>query len=107
MSNHAEDVQLTVRDSGIEFSVKVVPGSSRSRIAGVWGTALRVAVAAPPEGGRANTQVICLLARAFGVSRGAVAITHGLTRPLKRVRVTGLSGEQARRLLAVALPGAH
>ena len=103
MSNHADDVQITSHDDGVELRVKVVPGSSRDRVAGVWDTALRVAVAAPPEGGKANARVIRLLAGVFGVGRGAVTITHGLTQPVKRVRIAGLSREQACRLLVAAL----
>jgi len=32
----------------LRFPVKVVPGSARERIVGLYGTALKVAVTAPP-----------------------------------------------------------
>ena len=105
MSPSAADVQITERAGGVEFSVKVVPGSSRDRIAGVWDTALRITVAAPPEAGKANKDVVRLLAATFGVRRGDVAITHGQTQPLKRVRIHGLSADHARQQLK-DLPGA-
>ena len=102
----AADIQITDSDGGAEFSVKVVPGSSRTQLAGTWDTALRLTVAAPPEAGKANKEVVHLLATAFGVKRGDVAITHGQTQPLKRVRVAGLSAERARQTLRALLNGA-
>lgn len=102
----AADVQITERNRGVEFAVKVVPGSSRSQIVGVWETALRVAVAAPPEGGQANKRVIQLLADTFAVKRGKVAITRGPTHPVKRVRIEGISAAQARRVLVAVLDAA-
>ena len=105
MSDSADNVEMTERGGGVEFSAKVVPGSSRNRIAGVWGTALRVAVTAPPQAGQANQQLIRLLADTFGVKRGDVSITHGRTQPLKRVRIVGLSAERVRQVLGGVLGG--
>lgn len=73
--------------NGVEFDVKVTPNSSRSRLVGVWNLALRVTVAAPPEGGKANREVERLLAETLAVKRAAVAIVRGQTSSLKRVRV--------------------
>ncbi len=103
MSPSAADVQITERDGGVEFSVKVVPGSTRNQIAGVWDTSLRLAVTAPPEGGKANKQVIRLVADAFQVKRGDVAIVRGHTQPLKRVRIEGVTPAQARQTLITLL----
>ena len=47
--------------------MKVVPGASRTRLAGQLGDALKVAVAAPPEAGKANAALIELLAQVFAV----------------------------------------
>ena len=51
---------------------KSFPALSRTGIVGTWGTALKVAVAAPPEGGKANAAVIKLLAAVFGVRKADV-----------------------------------
>jgi len=45
----------------------VVPGASRSEVKGLHGDALKVRVAAPPEGGRANDEARSLLGRATGL----------------------------------------
>ena len=52
--------------SGWEIRVKAVPGSSRSRIAGVLGDRLKIQVAAPPEDGKANKAVAEVLAQWLG-----------------------------------------
>ena len=99
MSAAASDVQITEKPGGIELTVKVVPGASRNKVMGSWGSALRVAVSAPPHAGRANTAVLKLLASTFGVERRAVGIQSGQTQAIKRVRVSGLSATQARAVL--------
>ncbi|MGA1709508.1 MAG: DUF167 domain-containing protein, partial [Phycisphaerales bacterium] len=48
---------------------------------------LKVRVAAPPEGGRANEAIVRLLAEALGVPISAIAIVQGHAAPLKVVRV--------------------
>ena len=79
--------------------MKVVPGASRTRTLGVWNGALRVAVSAPAEGGKANAALVRYLAEMLGVSRSAVEVASGHGSPVKRVVVAGLGIEAARRRL--------
>jgi len=74
--------------------IKVVPGSSRNKIAGMLGDRLKVAVAAPPEGGKANKAVIRLLAKAAGVSPATVTVDAGHTQPLKTLRFAGMGDDE-------------
>jgi uncharacterized protein (TIGR00251 family) len=67
----------------------VVPGASRSGIAGVLGDRLKIRVAAPPEGGRANRELVRLLGEWLGVRD--VEIVAGLSSAEKTVRISGLS----------------
>ncbi len=80
--------------------MKVVPGASRTKVAGAWGRALKVAVSAPAEGGRANAAVVKLLATVFGVKKAGVTIVAGHTQPVKRVALSGVTVTQARARLA-------
>jgi len=68
--------------------VKVIPRSARSEIVGELGDGtLKVKIAAPPEKGRANQELIALLAGHFQVPPGAVEIASGHGSPLKLVRI--------------------
>jgi hypothetical protein len=53
--------------------VKVVPASSRNRVAGWLGGTLKVTVTAPAEGGKANAAVTTTLAEALGLPRAPSA----------------------------------
>ncbi len=97
-------MRIDATSDGAAFTVKVVPGASRSAIVGIWDDALRVSVAAPPEAGKANAAVRSLLAEALRVKRGAVLILSGHGRPLKRIAVVGLTVAEARAAIAAALP---
>jgi len=68
--------------------IKVIPRSARSAIVGEMadGT-LKVKIAAPPEGGRANEALCVFLAAHYGVSARAVTIISGHSSALKLVRV--------------------
>ena len=87
---------------GVLITVKVVPGASRTAVVGVLGTRLKVAVAAAPEGGKANKAVCELLAAALRVPRRDVRLVDGKTRPEKRVAVTGIGVRKAVERLATA-----
>ncbi len=72
---------------GWEIRVKAVPGSSRSRIAGVLGDRLKIQVAAPPEDGKANRAVAEVLARWLGIAKSEVELVSGASQPTKVFRI--------------------
>lgn len=102
MAAETDGVELRGVSGGVEFAVKVVPGASRTGLVGSWGTALKVAVAAPPEGGKANAAVIKLLAAVLGVRKADIVVVHGHAQPLKRIAVRGITRDHARSRLAQA-----
>ena len=71
--------------------VKVVPGSSRTRVVGLLGDALKIQVAAAPEKGKANDAVREVLAEFFGVKIGQIQLISGQTRPRKTFLVNGVN----------------
>jgi uncharacterized protein len=83
----------------LRLRVKVVPGARRSRIAGWLGEALKVAVQAPRERGKANRAVTELLEDALGV---AVRLVEGATSPWKTFEVPSLEEAELRRRVAEA-----
>jgi uncharacterized protein (TIGR00251 family) len=66
--------------------VKVIPRSAKTEIVGEMsdGT-LKIKIAAPPEKGKANAELIRFLAAYYGVNR--VEIISGHTASLKMVRI--------------------
>jgi uncharacterized protein (TIGR00251 family) len=77
----------------------VQPKARRTSIVGVgpdrdgpgFTLALRVAVNAPPEDGKANAAVIALLAETFDVAKAAVLVVAGATGRRKLVEIRGNS----------------
>ena len=73
----------------MRLHLKVIPKSSRDRIAGWVGDRLKVQVTAAPERGKANEAVVDVLAAALGLPRARVRIVAGETSPLKTVEIDG------------------
>jgi len=73
----------------MELDVKVVAGASRTEIAGPLGNRLKIRVAAPAQGGKANRALVELLREWLGVRE--VEIVAGRSSAEKTVRVLGLS----------------
>ena len=91
---------LAVRRDGnrLTFGVRVTPRASANAVAGERDGALLVRVTAPPVGGKANDEVIALLARVLGVPRGAVRVERGAAARTKRVSVPADAESALRRL---------
>ncbi len=94
----------------VRVAVKVQPRSRRPSVGGTIAGAtasgraelrLRIAVAAPAEGGRANAAVCAALAAALDVPRGAVALIAGASSAEKILRVDGDPAALAERLEAL------
>lgn len=80
-------------EGGVTIRIKAVPGAKREQIAGVLGDRLKVKVAQPPEGGKANAAICALLARTLGVKASAVSVVSGAASAEKVVRVEGVMVE--------------
>lgn len=79
---------------GVRVVVRVQPGARRSGIDGLvaraeGGKAVKIRVTEPPEGGKANAAVIKLLAKAWGVPKGRIAVAAGAKDRRKILHVAG------------------
>lgn len=101
-----ETLDVAAAPDGATFAVKVVPGAARTRLAGRWQRAVRIAVAAPPEAGRANEALVVFVAELLAVRRTAVSLVSGHTQARKRIHVAGISAAQLSAALAGAISGA-
>jgi uncharacterized protein len=91
--------------AAIVLRVHVNAGSGRTAVTGRHGDAVKLRVAAPPEGGRANEAVTALLATTLGVSRDQVSLVSGAASRSKRFRVESVEIDAVRRLLTEAMSG--
>ena len=71
---------------GAEITVRVTPKASRNAIVAEDGT-IRVYVTVVPEGGKANTAVVKLLAKALGVPKSRLTLIRGETARDKVFRI--------------------
>ncbi len=81
-------------DGGIVFTVKVVPGSSRTALCGLLDDMVKIKVSAAPEKGKANKCLVDFLAKQLGVKKNAVSIISGRKSAVKGIRIIGISIEQ-------------
>jgi uncharacterized protein (TIGR00251 family) len=81
-------------EGGIILTVKVVPGSSKTALAGLLEGKLKIKVACPPEKGKANDCLIDFLAEKLKIKRRDLIIVSGQTNPVKRIKITGLSPDE-------------
>ena len=89
--------------TAVVLRVHVQPGAGRSAVVGRHGTALKVRVAAPPVGGRANDACAELLAETFGVTASQLELVGGLTSRSKTFRITGVDEDDFARMLERAV----
>lgn len=78
----------SLHGDALRLAVRVQPRSSRNRVVGTHGEAVKVQVTAPPVEGAANEAVVAVVAEWLGVARRAVAIVQGLSGRDKVVEVT-------------------
>jgi uncharacterized protein len=92
-----------IRPSGgrILVAVKVLPGASKSALAGLRDGALLVRVAAQPEKGKANEELRACLAAALSLAKSEVELAAGHASRRKSVSLPA-SVEGALRALAAA-----
>jgi uncharacterized protein (TIGR00251 family) len=69
------------------LKIKVEPRSSRAGIVGPYGDALKVKLTSPPVEGKANKELVELLAKEFSVRKNDIEIISGQSSKNKIVRL--------------------
>jgi len=101
-----DDLFEVAEDGSAVLRLHVQPGAGRTAVVGRYGDALKVRVAAPPDGGRANEAVLKLVADIFATKSAAVTLLSGESSRSKRLAVADVDVEDIRRLLELALDDA-
>jgi len=68
---------LTEKEGYVAFRVAARPGARRDEVVGEWNGALKVAVRAAPDKGKANEAIRDLLAERLGVRASRIRIISG------------------------------
>jgi uncharacterized protein YggU (UPF0235/DUF167 family) len=88
-----------VASARARLRLRVAPGARRSAVEGRHGEAWKLRVAAPPERGRANDEVLALIATTLELPRTAVRLVSGGSSRDKLVELDGMALEEAERRL--------
>jgi hypothetical protein len=78
----------------IIIRVKIVPGSSKNKIIGVYNDSLKITITAPPVEGKANKKCIAYLAKYFNVAKSKIEIISGLASKNKLIRIYDISQKE-------------
>src|SRR6516162_7511972 len=87
-------ITITLRPEGATVAVRAQPGARKNAVLGEQAGALKVAVTAPPEDGRANDALVEVLKDWLGVRRSQVELVSGRTHRNKVFLVRGVTAEQ-------------
>jgi uncharacterized protein len=96
-------IALAAHAQGTVLPVRAQPGARKTAILGVHAGALRVAVSAPPERGKANAAIVTLLAEALGCKPAQVSLLSGAATRQKRFLIQGIEPDALRQRLAPLL----
>ena len=98
-------IAVTDHTQGCVLPVRAQPGARRAGVQGEQAGALKVAVTAPPEDGRANQALVEQLRKVLGLKRSQVELIGGQTSRDKRFLIRGVArAELEQRLTALLSP---
>src|SRR5205823_4214802 len=88
---------------GVVLSIRAHASARRSAILGVREGALRVAVTAAPEKGKANRAIIAVLSKTLGISKAQIELVSGETSAKKRLLVRNIEMDLLRQMIAAVI----
>ena len=89
-------IELAAHSQGTVISIRAQPGARQNAVLGERAGALRVAVSAAPEQGKANAAIANVLAEALGCRPSQVGLLSGATSRAKKFLIAGLSADELR-----------
>jgi uncharacterized protein len=92
-------IDIRPHPEGCLLSVRAQPGARKAGVSGEQAGALKVAVTAPPEDGRANQAVTELLRDWLGLKRSQVELAAGATNRNKQFLIRGVTVEELRAMI--------
>jgi len=83
----------------IRLEIKAIPGASKTELAGIKDGRLRIRLAAAPEDGKANAELLNFLSRALGCPKRDLRIISGEKSRLKAIALPLECGESLERIV--------
>ena len=78
--------------------IKVIPKSRRSELKKI-GKTLKAWLKSAPEDGKANEELVLMLAEKLGVPKSSIEISRGIASRNKLVDIVGVSAEEIEKIL--------
>lgn len=92
-------IAITQTAEGCILPVRAQPGARRNGIVGEQAGALKVAVTAPADQGKANKALVEVLAEAFGLKKSQVELIGGATSRSKKFLLREVEAHQVKERL--------
>ena len=92
-------IEIRAHAEGSLLAVRAQPGARKPGVLGEHAGALKVAVTAPPEDGRANEAITELLREWLGLKRSQVELASGATNRSKQFLIRGVTVEALREMI--------
>ncbi len=83
-------LQITTTTAGLILLVRASPGAKRDGLLGEHAGALKVAVSAPPDKGKANEAIIDLLSKKLALAKSSITLVSGATSRQKKFCIAGI-----------------
>ena len=96
-------ITITPHAEGSILPVRAQPGARKNAVLGEQAGALKVAVTAPPEDGRANAALVEVLREWLGVKRSQVELAGGQTNRNKTFLIRGVTPDELAERVAAKL----
>lgn len=80
-------------EQGTILPCRVQPRASKTGVSGIYGTAVKITLNAPPVDGKANASLCEFLAKKCGIAKSLASVISGDTARDKQVLLQGLTPE--------------
>ena len=92
-------IDIRPHAEGCLLPVRAQPGARKAGVLGEQAGALKVAVTAPPEDGRANDALTRLLREWLGLKRSQLELASGATNRNKQFLIRGLRADELQSII--------
>lgn len=96
-------IEIAAHPEGAVLAVRAQPGAKRNAVLGEQAGALKIAVTAPPEDGRANAALVEMLREWLGVKRSQVDLAGGRTNRNKTFLIRGVTPDELQSMVGARL----